>query len=531
MTYSVAWKTGTAAFIVTDSAVTTPQGNNNFDENVTTSFRERQGKQDAGNYVYESAYKIFSQSGIAYSLAGDASFGSEFISDIAFRVEMGFDLDAAINGAISNYPDFKCKPAIEVAVAFYDEQPKVITIKNKRTKFVELEDGLVLTGSPTKELIEYTNKFYSVFMEDYLKVPLGSVTDEELLVKMISLLQSFGIHNYTIENGIGGAYTGISVKSSGVEYQPDLCYLISGENPAFDSQKVAAVNANEHSVCIINTDISDIVISNYNSNVKDSCRLCLLESSRKKFDNGTYKYFILMNTFCHVVCIVNMNFSRDHFFLHVDVREDKEGTLGLVISAGLQKMLNDGYEVPRAIQDTTFYCIPFIPVTEDKIKFIRSEIVKLRVGKISTPETPRYKFILMESGEQVDWYYGNQNSIIPFLKHNKHQEFIRIVDLSTDLIALEFKNGDIIFPELGYHVDELFINILNKDRKEDIYIFDFYPISGKNDFLFVHVLAKDIDDAFNKAQVLIVNEYGYVPELVFSGKQFYHPKYFLSEVE
>lgn len=530
MTYSVAWKTDTAAFIVTDSAVTTSIDQRNGESNGTTSFGERQGRLDNGNYVYERAYKIFSKSNIAYSLAGDAKFGTEFINDVIFRIEIGLNVESSIKGAIDNYPDFKFKPSIEVTIAFYDEHPQIVTVKNKRLTCVEFEEGLVLTGSPTKELINYTNTFYTVFMKDYLKIPLGSVSDEELLVKMIALLQSYGIHNYTIENGIGGAYTGLSVTDSGVKYQPDICYLISGENPAFDSQKIAAVNANEHSVCIINTDISDIVISNENSDITELCQNSFLVNSRNKFDRGEYKYFIFMNIYCHIVCIVNMNFSRHHLLLSLDVRKDKEGTLGLVVSNELQLMLNDGYRVPTSIQDTTFYCIPFIPAPEAKINYIKKEITKLRVGKISEPVTPKYKFILMDSGGLVDWYYGNQDSIIPFLKYNKDQEFIRIVDVSTDMITLEFENGDIIFPELGYHVDELFINILDKERKEDIYIFDFYPENGDDDYLFVHVLATNIDDALTKAKLSVYNEYGCEPTLIFSGKQFYHPKYFFSEL-
>lgn len=529
MTYSVAWKTSTAAFIVTDSAVTTSNDHNHENANGTTSFCERQGKLDSGNYVYEKAYKIFSKSNIAYSLAGDANFGSEFIKDIAIRIEIGLDVETSINGAIENYPDFKSKPSIEVTMAFYDEQPLIITVKNKRSIFVKLEDGLVLTGSPTSELKEYTSTFHNVFMEEYLKVPIRSVSDEELLVKMIALLQSYGIHSYTIGNGIGGAYTGLVVTSSDVEYQPDICYLISGENPAFDSQKMASVSANEHSVCIINTDIPDIVISGKNSDATDSCRSSLLESSRNRFDNGEYKYFIFMNTFCHVVCIINMNFNQNHLLLSLDIREDKEGTLGLVVSDQLQRMLNDHFTVPTSIQDTTFRFIPFIPAPKAQINSVRQELKKLRVGKISVPTIPKYKFILMESENQVDWYYGNQDSIIPFLKYNKDAEFIRIVDVSTDMVSLEYENGDIIFPELGYHVDELFINTLDKERKEDIYIFDFYPNDEDDEFLFIHVLATDIEDAFNKAKLSVFNEYGYEPALTFSGKQFYHPKYFFSE--
>ena len=46
----------------------------------------------------------------------------------------------------------------------------------------------------------------------------------------------------------------------------------------------------------------------------------------------------------------------------------------------------------------------------------------------------------------------------------------------------------------------MFINIVNKERKEDVYIFDFYPNNDNDDFMFVYVLATDIDNAFHKAE-------------------------------
>ncbi|HIF9255281.1 TPA: hypothetical protein ACX6Q6_002272 [Photobacterium damselae] len=525
MTYSIAWKTDTAAFIVTDSVVTTVI-NHPRELNGTTSFLEQQGKLDNDKYAYEGAYKIFSKSNIAYSLAGDANFGSTFINDIMRRVEIGLDIKSSINGAIDNYPNFKNKPSIEVTIAFYDEHPQLVTVKNKRSTYVEFEDGLVLTGSPTEKLVDYTKTFHASFIKDYLKIPLESVSDEELLVKMIALLQSYGIHNYTIENGIGGTYTGLSVTSSGVKYQPDICYLITGENSAFDSKKLAAVNANEHFVYIINTDISDIVISNSNIDITEPYLASFLDGSRKKFDRGEYKYIILLNTYCHVVCVVNMNFSRYHSLLSLDVRDNQVATLGLVISDELNNILNDGYKVPTRDQKTKFNYIPFIPASEPQINLVRHEITKLRVGNISTPAIPKYKFILMESENQIDWYYGNQDSIIPFLKYNKDQEFIRIVDIITDMVVLEFNNGNIIYPDFGCNTDELFINVIDKERKEDIYIFEFYPNNGGDEFLYVHVLAINFDDALRKAKLSVYNEYGYEPGLIFSGKQFYHPKYF-----
>lgn len=100
MTYSVAWKTDAAAFIVTDSAVTTSIDHHDGESNGMTSFCERQGRLDSGNYVYERVYKIFSKSNIVYSLAGDANFGSDFINDVAFRVEIGLDVEPSIKGAI-----------------------------------------------------------------------------------------------------------------------------------------------------------------------------------------------------------------------------------------------------------------------------------------------------------------------------------------------------------------------------------------------------------------------------------------------
>ena len=40
------------------------------------------------------------------------------------------------------------------------------------------------------------------------------------------MLQSYGIHDYLIENGVGGGFCGLYMDQSGIHWQPDILYLV-----------------------------------------------------------------------------------------------------------------------------------------------------------------------------------------------------------------------------------------------------------------------------------------------------------------
>jgi hypothetical protein len=96
--------------------------------------------------------------------------------------------------------------------------------------------------------------------------------------------------------------------------------------------------------------------------------------------------------------------------------------------------------------------------------------------------------------------------------------------LSTDCVCAEFKNGEMIFPKLELPIKEVFDNISNKVKKENIFLFDAYLPNTVEPYE-INVLADNLDEATQQANATLASEYGESFGMTFSGKRFYHPEY------
>jgi hypothetical protein len=520
----VAWKTETSAYIFADSAITEFSNSEN-DQPTTTSFLEKQGKFNSKKFVFEGAYKIFSEDNYAIGMAGDSEFATQVVELLQMHLSCGRSVCQSIDMAINNFTDFSKKPYIELVVASFDELPILFTVKNRGDKFKIEQEDLVLLGSPTKDLINYTKNFYQSFKKTWNEESHLLERDEILFARMLGLLQSYGIHSYTMEEGIGGTYSGVMINSKGLITQPDTCVLISGESVAFDTRKTASISVNKNCLCIINSDMPEIVIPNKVANIDEEIALSMADHSREVFDSGRFKYVILLNLSMHSVCIVDMNYGLNHLLLNIDIRKDKKGTIGFVISETLEKYLNNNYDTR---DDTAIYYCAFEPARADQLSLISDNIDRLRVGKIIKPFNEKYKFLIYQSEQLIDWFYGNEESIFSFFKEHQNSEYLVVVDLSTDYISAEFKNGEMIFPKLDFPISEVFENISSKVKKEDIFLFDAYLPNSEEPYE-INILADNLDSATQQANATLASEYGESFGIVFSGKRFYHPEYYWKE--
>jgi hypothetical protein len=520
LTYCVAWKTKTSAYIFADSAIT-EFSSNESEQPITSSFLEKQGKLNSEKYVFEGAYKIFSEDSYAIGMAGDSRFATQVVELLQMHLSCGRSVCQSIDMAINNFTDFSKRPYIQLVVAAFDEVPILFTVENRGDKFKIEQENLVLLGSPTKDLITYTTNFYQTFKKSWSEESHLPERDEILFARMLGLLQSYGIHSYTIEEGIGGTYSGVMINSKGLITQPDTCFLISGQSTAFDTKKTASISVRNNCLYIINSDMPEIVIPNKVVKLDKEISLSIADDARETFDSGRFKYVVLLNLSMHVVCIVDMNYGLNHILLNIDVRESKKGTIGFVISDTLEKYLNNGYDTR---DDTAIYYCGFRPASVDRLSYIEKNIDKLRVGKILEPFNQKYKFLIYQSEQLIDWFYGNEKSILAFFKEHQNSEYLMVVDLSTDCVCAEFKNGEMIFPKLELPIKEVFDNISNKVKKENIFLFDAYLPNTVEPYE-INVLADNLDEATQQANATLASEYGESFGMTFSGKRFYHPEY------
>jgi len=520
----VAWKTETSAFVFADSAITEFYSTES-EQPIVTSFLEKQGKLNSGKFVFEGAFKIFSEDSYAIGMSGDSIFATEVVDLLKKHMSVGRTVCQSIDMTIDNFTDFSKRPYIELVVAAFDEVPILFTIKNRGGNFKVEQEDLVLLGSPTEDLKTYTNNFYQSFKKTWYEESYFPDRDERLFARMFGLLQSYGIHSYTIEEGIGGTYSGVRINSTGLITQPDTCFLISGESIAFDMRKTASIYVDQNCLCIINSDMAEIVIPNKAARLDTDTVLSIAGNARETFDRGLFKYVILLNLSVHSVCIVDMNYCLNHLLLNLDIREDKKGTIGFVISETLEMYLNNGYDTR---DDTAIHYLAFEPARTNQLSFIKENIHRLRVGSIVKPFNEKYKFFIYQSEKLIDWFYGNKESILSFFKEHQNHEYLMVVDLSTDYVIAEFKNGEIIFPKLEFPISEVFVNVSNKVKKEDIFLFDAY-LHGNDDPYEISILADNLECATQQANATLASEYGESFGIFFSGKRFFHQEYYWKE--
>lgn len=524
MTFCVAWKTESAAFIIADSVVTQIKGASDTELSKTSSFMEKQGFIEDDKYSYEGAYKLFSTDACGFSIAGDKAFGIDFVSNVINQIEIfKRSVEEAIHFSLQNYPDFSSYPQIEIIIITFDSKPRMFTVFNQRkTNYLKEEFEPIVTGTPLQGLKQEFLELFDGSLKYWESDPSFD-RDEIFFVKILALLQSYGINYYTLGAGVGGSYTGLLVNSEGIVYQPDVCYLLTGENPEFDSFKFAMVSVEKEAFSVVNTDMPSLYIENDLSTSCDSTSKTLLERTINNFDAGRFKYLILINCRRFVSVIIDMNFSDSHALVITDVIKERKGRLGLYFSGQIFNLLNDGFETLPSEQKATIYYIPFIAASRKDLNFIDELKKSPRISKQIDLDRIKYKFIIYKDGFE-DSYYGGINSIFPFVSEFKGEKLIRVVDTSSDFVIFEYENGVIIYPEYISDTKEILDSIQPRLSIDNIYMFDVYGTG--DDPIYIEVMARNEEQAIDHANVKVNEEFGCNKHLIYSGKFYYHPAYY-----
>ena len=528
MTYCVAWRTETSTFIITDSAATSLSPYSYEQVGSHTSFGELQGGVTKRNeYVSESAFKIYTHENTAICLSGDSNFGHNFIAILIDHLRYGATHQEALNRAIANFQNIRSEPQIKIAIAFHLSYPELITFDNRAEASIQTDVEYASFGSPPDDLKKYTKSFWQGFKETWIQEKyLAAEADERFLMRMLGLLQVYGIHNPTISERIGGAYTGIYVSANGLNTQPNVCYLVSGETVAFEIQRIVSICVKTDHFCIISNGEHNLLITNTTCCPnQDGPRLSAsFGDAVNEFDNGQFGYVVLLNTARHSASIVQMNDNIHHQLLSIDIHGNNPETLGFIISEALVKIHNDYHQPIETPKYALITFTPYIPISADKLSLVEAQLERLRIEKIHGEAMDTLKFITYENSQPKEWFFGTPTTILPFINHYKNSELIRVVDLSSDCVVLEYSSEKIIFPEPELDLNQVFGKITKKIRNENLYLFEILSETILPDSFELSIFSSNFEDAKEKAtQQASLNFDNF--RLIFVGVRFYHPAY------
>ncbi len=218
MSYVLGWKTRSNVYIAADSMITGAATS----INDHSSFGERQ-IVDGSDSVAERALKIVVNDDLAIGLCGDFRLARDLASSVFRAYRRLRDPEAALREMIVSNGPFPIQHTAQLVVAWRGEPcPRLFSFNHDGSgTFQELGHGegvplgsvRAMHKSMTQELLKRLFAVERQGSAAYLAAALGA-------------LQSLGVHDYLLDDGVGGSFTGLSVSRETIAWQPDLLYLI-----------------------------------------------------------------------------------------------------------------------------------------------------------------------------------------------------------------------------------------------------------------------------------------------------------------
>lgn len=227
MTYCIAWKSKRTVYLISDSARTIENGSgsNKLQKNYT-SVGEK--SVHSGNITVEEwlhkQFRVDDKFIITY--AGDVHLAIGIVKNIR-RCFNHVQPLAAFERAIDSVrnPERPTDVQFLFGIREDDEIRLYAYNLNDDKKIVEIEeDKLVQIGSLSDSIYsEKANKMYNAHIR-HLNKPI------EQFYQFLTFIQSFGIRNYTLEDGAGGLYSGLYLDANGVHWVDDTSLIIYDRN-------------------------------------------------------------------------------------------------------------------------------------------------------------------------------------------------------------------------------------------------------------------------------------------------------------
>lgn len=264
-----------------------------------------------------------------------------------------------------------CEHEAEVLFAFYEaEEPRLLLINTLSRSNCDV-DGLVQLGRhlPAGQH-EWTATLASAFQRRLDTHDPDPRHPEREFTSLVALLQSYGVHDYLPQHGVGGAPVAAWVTPTGARWQGDHLYVIHGETPAFEDPMCATM-IRADVLCLVNNRANGNKMITWSrpGESREGMRARIdsaTEACVAAWDSGSFDYVIALNSVKHIVTIVAMCGQRDHRLVSLHAPQI-ERRLGIVWTQELISYTNTiaGVEKPDSGHMTVQF-ISFMAVSEEE---------------------------------------------------------------------------------------------------------------------------------------------------------------------
>lgn len=218
MSYVLGWKTRSNVYLAADSMITS--GATSID--TQSSFGERHICED-GVSVSERALKIVADEDLAIGLCGGFRLARNLAASIVRSFRRLRDPEAAIREMIASNGPFSKGCDAKLIIAWRGRpSPRLFAFNH------DGQATLHEAGFGEGYQFGSARAMHKGMTWDVLKrfAALKVQEPEAHLTAALGLLQSYGLHDNLPQDGVGGAFTGLSVTRDAISWQPDVLYYI-----------------------------------------------------------------------------------------------------------------------------------------------------------------------------------------------------------------------------------------------------------------------------------------------------------------
>jgi hypothetical protein len=327
MTYCVASKGDFSVVMAADSARTGDEP----PRMRHSSFGEPHGPLDADGpqrFVQEGKLKIEVIGDCAVTYAGAVHEIDPFIQEFKLWKRDRPALAAFKETAAAQPP---CTS--QIILGYVDDgEPKIATFNSRLDGQVEDDVDFAEFGNLDEMHRKLTKTYLTAFAEQ-------SNDPIQILVNTLALLQSYGIHNYLISDGVGGGFCGVALNHAGVHWQPDILYLVANEE--LTTVGMVGSFARDNLWCLFSSmgEAGSVVFGHEREEEATEKLTDFIGQMEDKHDGGRFEYICVLSLKPHSIVVIEMQENRHHRLIYVDPLRDIEKTLGVFWSPMLLEMV------------------------------------------------------------------------------------------------------------------------------------------------------------------------------------------------
>lgn len=332
MTYIAGWRFGAHAYLISDTALTLhPQLGQLREERApgsVTSFGES-NVSELNQLVCEAVLKTSNLGHAAVSFCGDVALATSVIRSFAARLREGLDPEQAFRHAVSDNGPFDDPERTTHLIVAIPQQP------NPRLIVCHLDGDQQIHEIPDHHLVHFGSMAPKyAHTAAHLIGHLKSFAHEpdRFLTGALAILQTYGLHDYLMEHGVGGTFCGLHADTSTVCWQKDILYLL------YHGRLPRPTPPDEPCIRMVMSIVRDDVLI-VRSNISQSCRYfghnpVLDDDWRAKWwdtgcnfaSHGRFDFVIVLNTKDRIASVVEMlkHLSAKHLELAPPAPRSKE---------------------------------------------------------------------------------------------------------------------------------------------------------------------------------------------------------------